>query len=255
MNAAVVVTAASAIVVVFLYASRSRLVGRLCREDGIVENLTAAMYFAAAAIFVYTCATFRFRNLVHWGYAGLFFLVGGEEISWGQRIFGIATPEKLRTLNVQGEMNLHNVKGVHGDVRWVGLLVVLIITVVMPLAFRFVPRARSLARRFHVPVFPLAVTPIVVIAIALMAGPRVLGRTRFGLDEMGEFYLALAFLMFGLAHLSTHRLREGDAAGRVVNHASQESEDDELLGATTGTSLIPGATTGSRREGGGTCVV
>ena len=35
--------------------------------------------------------------------------VAGEEISWGQRIFGFATPDFLLPLNQQGEFNVHNI--------------------------------------------------------------------------------------------------------------------------------------------------
>lgn len=38
------------------------------------------------------------------------FLVGMEEISWGQRLFGFATPERLAEMNWQSEFNLHNVQ-------------------------------------------------------------------------------------------------------------------------------------------------
>src|SRR5690606_21726008 len=42
---------------------------------------------------------------------GLILLFGaGEEISWGQRIFGFDTPEAIYQHNAQGEMNLHNLK-------------------------------------------------------------------------------------------------------------------------------------------------
>ena len=37
-------------------------------------------------------------------------VVGMEEISWGQRLFGFATPERLAKLNWQAEFNLHNVQ-------------------------------------------------------------------------------------------------------------------------------------------------
>ncbi len=36
--------------------------------------------------------------------------IAGEEISWGQRILGFATPDFLLNLNAQGEFNLHNIK-------------------------------------------------------------------------------------------------------------------------------------------------
>ncbi len=35
--------------------------------------------------------------------------LAGEEISWGQRVFGLATPGELGGLNHQDEMNLHNI--------------------------------------------------------------------------------------------------------------------------------------------------
>ena len=39
-----------------------------------------------------------------------FFIVCcGEEISWGQRILGIETPDLIRSVNVQNEISLHNI--------------------------------------------------------------------------------------------------------------------------------------------------
>lgn len=45
------------------------------------------------------------------GVAGTVFIIG-EEISWGQRILGWATPEQLAQLNQQGETNIHNIGNV-----------------------------------------------------------------------------------------------------------------------------------------------
>ncbi len=42
---------------------------------------------------------------------GLFFLIG-EEVSWGQRMFGWLTPESLAAINGQDETTLHNIRGV-----------------------------------------------------------------------------------------------------------------------------------------------
>jgi hypothetical protein len=38
--------------------------------------------------------------------------VAGEEISWGQRVFGWGTPEELDAINHQGETNVHNIRTV-----------------------------------------------------------------------------------------------------------------------------------------------
>src|SRR3712207_9482520 len=67
--------------------------------------------------------------------------------SWGQRILGMETPAALENRNVQGEMNLHNIKGIHSMVRMLGLLIVLGTCVAIPLADRFVPAARALLDR------------------------------------------------------------------------------------------------------------
>ncbi len=51
--------------------------------------------------------------------AGFMFLFGaGEEISWGQRIFNIETPEFFKKHNAQKEMNLHNL--VISSSMWTG---------------------------------------------------------------------------------------------------------------------------------------
>ena len=52
---------------------------------------------------------------------GLFFLAG-EEISWGQRIFGWSTPEEFAG-NRQGETTLHNMGAAQDVVGWVLLLI------------------------------------------------------------------------------------------------------------------------------------
>ena len=40
------------------------------------------------------------------------FVAAGEEISWGQRVLGFATPSELDTINHQGESNLHNISAI-----------------------------------------------------------------------------------------------------------------------------------------------
>jgi hypothetical protein len=37
-----------------------------------------------------------------------------EEVAWGQRWFGFETPEALREINMQHEVTLHNIRGLHG---------------------------------------------------------------------------------------------------------------------------------------------
>jgi hypothetical protein len=82
-------------------------------EDNVAENLQFVFLLVAtwAAGSVSRARWKRDEPLVALVYAafavGAFF-VAGEEISWGQRIFGIATPEAVSEVNIQHELTLHN---------------------------------------------------------------------------------------------------------------------------------------------------
>ena len=51
------------------------------------------------------------KRLAYLGLAFVLFGAFGEEISWGQRILGFGTPEEVARLNVQREVNVHNLFG------------------------------------------------------------------------------------------------------------------------------------------------
>jgi len=82
-------------------------------EDGIVEWLTVVGLMAGCIV----CAS-RFIKLFKrksWWFLTvtavlglLLFMVSGEEISWGQRIFGIKSSAFFVKNNTQHEMNFHN---------------------------------------------------------------------------------------------------------------------------------------------------
>jgi uncharacterized BrkB/YihY/UPF0761 family membrane protein len=88
------------------------------QEDGIVEWLTVVGLMAGCFICLYRFVKlYRYRN---WWFltvvmllAMMLFFVAGEEISWGQRIFGIKSPEFFVEENSQHEMNFHNLI-IHG---------------------------------------------------------------------------------------------------------------------------------------------
>ncbi len=53
---------------------------------------------------------------------GIFFLIG-EELSWGQRLFGWQTPEAYKEINKQDETNLHNIHGVGYTFKWLHMMI------------------------------------------------------------------------------------------------------------------------------------
>lgn len=54
--------------------------------------------------------------------AGIFFIIG-EELSWGQRIFGWVTPEAWRASNRQRETTIHNLNSLVSTFRWLYLII------------------------------------------------------------------------------------------------------------------------------------
>ena len=90
----------------------------LTLEDGIFENLTAVFYIAGSLFcFIGFIATRRHSpspvKYYLMGWAALLFFLGMEEISWGQRVFGVETPGFLASRNLQDEINLHNLSSTY----------------------------------------------------------------------------------------------------------------------------------------------
>ena len=88
----------------------------LTAEDGWIENAQFGLFCVASVLSFKIYRRLRCDGVYPWAliYGVLAILLGwvaGEEISWGQRIFGMETPEWLAD-NRQGEMNLHNLPGV-----------------------------------------------------------------------------------------------------------------------------------------------
>jgi hypothetical protein len=170
----------------------------VCQEDGFVEYSQFFLYLFAGALFAYVGAHKGFRNIWYLGYAALFLLVAGEEVSWGQRIFNEMTPPALDTINVQHEMNLHNLNGMHQHHHLYAMLVCSVICYVVPLTDRFVPTMRNLYRRFNMPIFPSWLVTLPAIGFAFMFGARLHSGADFRLDEMAELYLGMGFFGFAL---------------------------------------------------------
>lgn len=86
----------------------------VAREDGPVEWLTAVVYFSASLLAIWLSLRLKADDLkLHSCLAACFALgllfIAMEEISWGQRLFGLKTPELLKQVNRQDEINLHNI--------------------------------------------------------------------------------------------------------------------------------------------------
>lgn len=210
----------------------------LLREDHPIEWLQFAMCMIASVLAGMTAINFARRG--RWILAATFavfclgaFVLGAEEISWGQRAFAIATPSDIAAENDQEELNLHNLTGLGFDISDVFKGVELLMGLggaVLPFLTRLHPPrlTRDLFRALSPPLF---LTPLFAFAAAYRAmrfALTVIGRTPDAAVMFTEWaelclYLGLAGLA-AFAYASTLPPRRGrhapvDPRGRSV-HAS-----------------------------------
>ena len=135
----------------------------LIREEHPIE-LAGATALVACAVF----ALVAWRRARSWAplarlsllALGLLFAFGaGEEISWGQRIFGVETPQEIREVNEQDEITLHNLEAFDGllDVDRLFQLFWLVIGVIVPLAALHAGLRKRLRRLLPLLPAPLAI--------------------------------------------------------------------------------------------------
>jgi hypothetical protein len=89
-------------------------------EDGFFENVGFLGLFISAILFFMALGRSRrpehrpnnppLKRLSYLVLALILIFGAGEEISWGQRIFNIETPQELQKENAQDEINIHNLK-------------------------------------------------------------------------------------------------------------------------------------------------
>ena len=194
-------------------------------EDGIVEWIQVLLVTGIIALgFVIG------RRLAHTGHpwfsrlylvsavAAVFVL--GEEVSWGQRIFGWATPGALEQVNLQGETNLHNIEGVLSSLNLV-MLGIAAAAAGLPIAWRVWAgaRTRNFAEALLVP--PLFVVPAFLVPLLYRFGrmlwlpeaPATISRYQ----EVTEMCFYFGFFVF--ASLVAGRVRP-HAAVKGAGHAN-----------------------------------
>ncbi len=131
-------------------------------EDNTVESATAFMLLCISLLCLYRffaqgkgkSATWKLGVFM---FALLFFFGAGEEISWGQRIFGIESSEYFVQNNAQKETNLHNLVVGGKKINKIIFSQLLMLTMVVylllvPILYRKKQWVKRLMDRFAVPV-------------------------------------------------------------------------------------------------------
>lgn len=96
-----------------LYGPNPRLLLWVTREDGPIEwatvlALLALAFMVGKALITPPSNLPKSYLVLGWSLVALSIFGAGEEISWGQRVFGFQTGETMKALNYQQETNLHN---------------------------------------------------------------------------------------------------------------------------------------------------
>ncbi|PRC46519.1 hypothetical protein C6A85_89670, partial [Mycobacterium sp. ITM-2017-0098] len=140
-------------------------------EDQIVETVGALGLFMTSIFLLLLLIVGRragqlgmFKQMSLVGLVLLFFFGAGEEISWGQRYLGVATPTSWEERNVQGELNLHNIDTLSGwlDADYLFRAFWVILGIAIPIAAAVSPRVRAAIDRW-IPVFPVWVAVVLVL--------------------------------------------------------------------------------------------
>ncbi len=103
------------IIIVFGIIKGWSFVAAFTRFEGPGEVLQAQLYLASSLVAFFIYIKLRksndFLKFFHLLVAISFLIIMLEEISYGQRIFQLTTPEPLTAINNQNEITLHNITG------------------------------------------------------------------------------------------------------------------------------------------------
>jgi hypothetical protein len=169
----------------------SYLLSAICQEDGFVENTQAILYGLAGLGFILIYVK-KSKNWWHLALSLLFLALAGEEISWGQRVFGFASTAWELKNNVQNEDNFHNIDGIHQHIRLIAAIFILVYFILMPILNRYFVGIRSFLNQIKLPIYPIWGQVVLIIALIIMTFVRVHYINYYQVvDEIGELYIAL----------------------------------------------------------------
>ncbi len=208
-------------------------------EDHFYENFSAIVYFLASFLFLAVFITVKNeakkRNFFFLVFALAFFFAGGEEISWGQRIFHFTTPSAIEAANAQGEFNIHNLgiiqheKGFSGTVKSLinfnrmFILFYIVYTILIPVANRYSGSLSRFFARIRLPIIPIwfgflfvlneAICRITLTAISLRLNfaPEV-AEIKEGLWALILFLMGIYFLNADLRQLEFKKQQNAETS-------------------------------------------
>ena len=172
-------------------------------EDSLGEMTSFSAFAVAGLIFLLRTWDDRKTPKNYWYllFAVIAFFLAGEEISWGQRIAQVSTPDFLRELNAQGEINLHNLSASAMQGTYLVITAALFCYgVLLPIVYRFSRPVRGLIDTLGLPVPALVLMPLFAAPVLIWTGPNIVRN-----DEIVELIIAMG--MFGIAIFEVDNLK------------------------------------------------
>ncbi|SDS37592.1 hypothetical protein SAMN04515667_2035 [Formosa sp. Hel1_31_208] len=229
---------------ILIYNLRADYIGAFVEEDGFVESIGALAFLMSSVVFTYlfflkeSDSQYKFFGKstkwnIYFGLLGiLFFMAFGEEISWGQRIFGWNTPERFSDINAQKETNLHNLWWFQAykkdgtsksffenmlnfnrlfNIFW------FLFCVITPITSLISKKFKSVILYLGIPIVPLWIGGFFLLNYIVFISGVNIGRGSDygtginysnGFDEIKESFYAVGFAILSLFFLKTHARRK-----------------------------------------------
>ena len=139
-------------------------------EDRFFEWSTAISLFLASGISLYLFI--KTKTIFYILLSIVYLFGGGEEISWGQRIFGFNAPEVIAKNNIQNEFSIHNLEifDTHDfqnnekkgfarllEINFLFRLFIMIYGIILPLSVYHIKVIRKLTQWVRLPIPPIAI--------------------------------------------------------------------------------------------------
>ena len=93
----------------------------IVQENHPVEIATFLLFFVSSLLALHNAYyLWHVKNLAIAALASVLmfvflFVIAMEEIAWGQQFFSFSTPDLIQPYNMQHEVTIHNLKGIHGN--------------------------------------------------------------------------------------------------------------------------------------------
>ena len=231
---------------VFFFIHDDQKIIFLTKEDGVFET-AGAVFFLLSAIIFFTIFLKNRKNSQRSVFKNIFFLLLAcvflfaflEEISWGQRIFNLSTPQFLQKINKQGEINIHNIWIFDGHAKdgtkKTGLALMLsmerlfsifLITYcfLLPVLYNLYGRAKRVLDRIDFPIVPMVIGTVFLLnyllakIIIFQIDSRLLHRS---VTEIKECNVAVLLFIISIWFIRTYNAGPTPRSPKVTSSQNQ----------------------------------